>query len=94
MFVFEWDDAKSERTRHERGFGFEDAAMIFTGPDLEWCDVREAWGEVRVLAIGEADGVVLAVVYTDRQTDMGDVRRIISARPARRKERDLWRQFA
>lgn len=87
--LFEWDDEKSERTRRERGFGFDDAALVFTGPVLEWCDVREAWGEVRIVAIGKVDGVVLAVIYTER----GNVRRIISARPARRKERKAWQWF-
>ena len=44
------------------------------------------YGEARVRAIGEADGLVLHVVFTDR----GDVRRIISARLASRKERERW----
>lgn len=83
---FEWDDAKSDRNRQERGFGYDVAALIFDGPVIEWCDVREAWGEARVVAVGSVDGVILAVVYTDR----GDVRRIISARRARKKECALW----
>lgn len=29
---FEWDKAKSERTRRERGAGFLTAALIFAGP--------------------------------------------------------------
>jgi uncharacterized DUF497 family protein len=28
---FEWDDAKSERNRRERGFDFATAALIFEG---------------------------------------------------------------
>ncbi len=28
---FEWDEAKSDWTRRERGFGFEEAALIFEG---------------------------------------------------------------
>ena len=87
---FEWDDAKSENNRQERGFGFDFAALIFEGPVIEWCDVREAWGEPRIVAVGSADGILLAVVYTVRD----DVRRIISARRARKKERELWRSFA
>lgn len=43
-----------------------------------------------MVALGEAEGIVLAVTYTDR----GDVRRIISARLASRKERALWQSFA
>jgi uncharacterized DUF497 family protein len=88
--LFEWDEAKSERNRIEQGFGFDAAALVFQGSIVEWCDLRATWGEVRVVAVGSVDGVVLAVVYTDR----GEVRRIISARKARRKERELWRSLA
>ncbi len=83
---FEWDEAKSEKNRQERGFGFDLAALIFEGPIIEWCDVREAWGEARVVTVGSVEGAILAVIYTDR----GDVRRIISARRARKKEVELW----
>lgn len=84
---FEWDDDKSAKTLRERGFGFDRAALIFEGPVVEWSDIRESWGEDRVVAIGAVEGVVLAVVYNDRD----DVRRIISARRARKKEEELWR---
>ncbi len=83
---FAWDSAKSQRNFEERGFGFDAAALIFDGPVIEWCDVRDTWGEARVVAVGAVEGVLLAVVYTDR----GDVRRIISARRARKKEIELW----
>ena len=85
---FEWDDAKSAKNRRERDFGFDWAALILEGAVIEWSDVREAWGEDRVVAVGSVDGVVLAVIYTDRD----DVRRIISVRRARRKEEELWRR--
>lgn len=88
--LFEWNDAKSEQTRLERGFGFEDAIRIFEGPTIEWCDARSDWGEVRVVAVGDLSGRLLAVVYTDR----AEVRRIISARVARKKERERWQLFA
>jgi uncharacterized DUF497 family protein len=84
---FDWDPIKSERNRQERGFGFDFAALIFEGATIDWTDDRRDYGEARVRAIGEADGLVLYVVFTDR----GDVRRIISARLASRKERDQWR---
>jgi uncharacterized DUF497 family protein len=84
---FDWDPAKSERTRQERGFGFDFAALIFTGTTIEWPDDRRDYGEARMRVIGEAEGVVLHVVFTDR----ADVRRIISARLADRKERKRWR---
>lgn len=86
---FEWDEQKSERTRRERGFGFAEAVMIFAGPVLEWEDRRQDWGETRILAVGAVGDDVLAVVYTDR----GSRRRIISARKARKKERQAWRLY-
>ena len=83
---FEWDQDKGERNQRERGFGFAFAALIFEGETIEWPDDRRDYGEARVRAIGEVDGLVLYVVFTDR----GDVRRIISARLASKKERDRW----
>ena len=83
---FDWDDAKSRRNLLERGFGFDFAALIFDADTIEWIDDRLDYGEVRSRAIGEASGLILHVVFTDRD----EVRRIISARPVNRKERDLW----
>ena len=88
--LFEWDEGKSRRTLAARGFGFDYAARIFSGPTLEKQDNRRDYGEVRMQAIGETGGDVLFVIYTDR----GDVRHIISARLANRKERRLWHSFA
>jgi uncharacterized DUF497 family protein len=84
--IFDWHDAKHERTRSERGFGFDLAALIFEGRVLTQIDNREDYGETRIKAIGEVDGIILVVVYTDRD----DVRWIISARKANKKERALW----
>ena len=88
--IFEWDKAKSLRTRRERGFGFDYAASIFMGPTLEKRDGRRDYGEIRIQAIGRAGDDILFVVYTDRD----DKRHIISARLASRKERRLWLSFA
>ena len=83
---FDWHNAKQERNIRERGFGFDFAALIFLGRVLTQVDDRADYGETRIKAIGEAEGIVLAVIYTDRE----DVRWIISARKANRKERALW----
>ena len=84
--VFEWDDVKSDQNLRRRGFGFDVAACVFDGPTIEAVDDRRAYGEIRTRAIGLVDENVLVVVYTDRN----EVRRIISARKANRKERQLW----
>jgi uncharacterized DUF497 family protein len=88
--LFEWDEGKNQRTRKERGFGFEYASRIFLGPTLERQDDRREYGEIRIQAIGEVSDDILFVVYTDR----GDARHIISARLANRKERKAWQSFA
>ncbi len=84
--IFDWHDAKHERNLRERGIGFDFAALIFAGSVLTQIDDRKDYGEMRVKAIGEVGGVILAVIFTDRH----DVRWIISARKANKKERALW----
>ncbi|HZP19831.1 MAG TPA: BrnT family toxin [Bauldia sp.] len=87
---FEWDDEKRARTLRERGLDFETAAPIFAETFFEFVDERRDYGEERLVAIGAVGEEVLVVVSTMR----GGVRRIISARRANRKERELWRLFA
>ncbi len=82
---FDWREAKHKKNLEERGFGFDFVAQIFIGRVLTQIDDREDSREIRIKAIGEVDGVVLVVIYTDRD----DVRWIISSRKANRKERAL-----
>jgi uncharacterized DUF497 family protein len=86
---FEWDDAKSDQNLRQRGFGFDYAACVFDGPSIETVDERRAYGEIRIRAIGRVDENVLVVIFTDRNK----IRRIISARKANRRERQLWQSF-
>ena len=90
---FSWDPKKSEANWRVRGFDFAFASLIFGGPTLEREDRRHEYGERRVVAIGSADGICLAVVYTDRVDAVGEIeRRIISARLGNRQERRLYDQ--
>jgi uncharacterized DUF497 family protein len=84
---FEWDEAKSERNRMARGLPFALAIPLFAGFVLGGEDVRRAYGERRMIAIGRVESFVLACIYTDR----GTVRRVISLRRANRKERNAYR---
>ncbi len=86
---FEWDGAKSDQNLSERGFGFDYGACVFDGPTVETVDGRRAYGEIRIRAIGQVGENVLVVIYTDRNK----IRRIISARKANRRERQLWQSF-
>ena len=84
---FSWDSRKSHANLALRGFDFAFATLVFEGPTLEQVDVREEYGEARVIAIGLAQGVPLTVVYTDRPAGG---RRIISARRSNRREREAF----
>ena len=86
MTDYEWDENKNMKTFQERGFDFDYASRIFDGPVVEWESPRE--GEHRTKATGMVAGRYITVIYTWR----GGRRRIISARPARRDEKDAYAQ--
>lgn len=86
---FEWDDAKNAENRRKHGIGFEEAAEIFNGPVLTRADDRHH-GEVREIGFGFLDnGVVAAVAHTDRD----GVIRMIGARKATERERNLFHAY-
>ncbi len=82
----EWDEDKSARNEQLRGFGFDFAARLFVNDFFE--DQRDSheFGELRFVSIGPIDSLILTVIWTPR----GTRRRIISARPASRKEREIY----
>jgi len=90
---FTWDSRKSEANLDERGFDFAFTTLIFDGPTLERHDNRQDYGEMRIVALGIADGIPLTVVYTDRAEGGEIVRRIISARVSDRRERKAYREI-
>jgi uncharacterized protein len=79
---FEWDEAKDEANFAKHGFDFAHAIRIFDGAVRQFVDPRP-WGEQRIVATGRVEGEFITVVYTRRNGRY----RIISARPARRRER-------
>ena len=62
---------------------------MFDGPILQWTRLPQDYPEYRVMAVGRLNGVEVTAVFTpiDPQT-----RRLISVRPAKRKERNLYAQ--
>ena len=82
---FEWDEDKRLGNNEKHGIDFIDAATIWLGDVIDPATERSIAGEDRKMALGAAgqDETVIAVVYTMRE----GVRRIISARRARRYER-------
>ena len=85
----EWDEEKSAGNEELRGFGFDVAADVFAGDYIEATSGNRDFGELRYIAIGCVDGLIVTVIWTPR----GMNRRIISAHPSSRKERDIYRGY-
>ncbi len=79
-----WDPGKAWINLKKHGIHFSDAEFVLSDPYAISSEDEEAEGEQRHVAIGkDARGHILIVVYTYR----GENIRLISARPATRKER-------
>ena len=89
----EWDRAKNEINRTKHGIDFETAQLVFDDPCCVTFVERVADGEERRQAIGSIENIIiLVVVHTYREEVSDEVVRIISARPATRRERKLYAQ--
>jgi hypothetical protein len=84
MSQYEWNEAKRIATLEKHGIDFRDAIEVFETVHLE-LEARSDV-ELRRIAVGDLDGVTIAVVFTRRQ----DAIRIITARKARRDEREHY----
>ena len=85
---FEWDDEKQLSNVRKHGIDFLDAKEIWRGQVLEMPSAQKHHAEDRFVAIGQAAGRFLTVVFTWR----GNNRRIISARIARKDERENYQK--
>ncbi len=88
---FDWDTRKAAANRAKHGVGLEEALTAFDDPfALVAPDLIHSVGEERRWLIGTGDRGVLVVVFTIRQP--GEVYRLISARPASRRERRRYEE--
>ena len=93
LLEYEWSAHKSATNLAERAFDFSFASLIFEGESFQKVDDRRDYGEERFVSIGEADGITLTLVYTDRVAEDGrPVRRIISARRSNSNERKAYQR--
>lgn len=86
--LFEWDEDKDQANIQKHGVGFETAKLIFDDSVLTWQDNRRNYGEDRYISIGRVRTVLIVVVHTNRAGRI----RLISARPASRKERQAYHE--
>ncbi|MEB6379743.1 BrnT family toxin [Leclercia adecarboxylata] len=88
---FEWDANKAKSNLYKHGIRFEDAVCVFDDPYHLSRQDRYVNGEYRWQTIGLIKGVVVIVaVHTVRFESGAEIIRIISARKASLKERNLY----
>lgn len=92
---FEWDENKRLKTLRERKIDFVDMIDLWDDPRRqEVKDLRKNYGEPRFQTIGQVKFNIYFVVYTERVYEDGiEVIRIISARRANKKERELYEKM-
>ena len=84
--TFEWDPAKNQANISKHGVAFETAKRIFEGLVVTWYDDRREYGEERYVSVGRVGRALLVVAHTERDGRT----RLISARPASRRERKAF----
>ncbi len=87
-YLITYDPAKRARTLRDRNVDFERARDVFDGEHFSAPDLREDYGEERMITVGFLDGRMMIVVWTER----GDARHIISMRKANERERNKARR--
>ncbi len=86
---FEWDENKNDSNKAKHKIDFNFASKVFNDKNrINWEDKRIDYDEQRFITIGKIINAIVTVVYTMR----GEIIRIISARTAKKQERDLYNQ--
>ncbi|HEX9736382.1 MAG TPA: BrnT family toxin [Thermoanaerobaculia bacterium] len=87
---FEWDPGKAGSNLDKHGVSFDEAETVFADPlFLTFADPDHSIGENRLIIMGESsEGRLLVVAFAER----GEVVRLISARPATRRERRAYEE--
>lgn len=88
----EWDQSKSDANEAKHGLRFDQAAELLASETgfLGIYDEYHSDDEDRFIAIGPVGGILIVVVYAERDDD---VLRVISARTATKVERGMYEDF-
>ena len=81
---FIWDKEKNRQNIVKHGLDFIQASKVFDG--TLFSKPSHGDDEVRTMSVGRIENFTIAVIHTERDGKC----RIISARPASRKERDEY----
>lgn len=80
--IIEFDPAKDEANYTRHGVSLSLASELDWDAALVWVDERFEYDEMRMIALAPKTETLYYVAFVDR----GDVRRVISLRPANRRE--------
>lgn len=80
---FEWDEGKRQSNWQKHNVDFVAVTRIFQQETVRWVDNRKDYGEERINVLGEIEGEIFFVTYTERNSRY----RLISARRANSRER-------
>ena len=90
---FSWDENKAASNFEKHSISFEEAMLVFADLFLLMSQDRIENGEMRWQSIGEIEGIaVILVAHTWHDDDGEEYIRIISARPADKKEKRRYEQ--
>ena len=92
-YDFEWDAVKAPANARKHGVTFDQAATVFQDAlALTAFDAEHSQQEERWFTLGfDASGALLAVSHTFQASTPARIRvRLISARPATRRERQFY----
>ncbi|MFZ1940979.1 MAG: BrnT family toxin [Terracidiphilus sp.] len=94
---FEWDERKNLANQRKHGVSFVAASRVFLDPLFVSLKDRIQDAEQRWRTYGEVDGILLLMVAHTVREDIGqdetiEVVRIISARRATKRERQLYEE--
>ena len=88
----EWDEAKNLANQEKHGVSFSEAQELFLS-DADYLEIFDDYHsdrEERFIAIGPIVRGVVMVVFTERDEDLI---RIISARPATKREQQMYQRY-
>jgi uncharacterized protein len=88
---FEWDRQKAKANIAKRGVSFERAKAVFAD-ELAIIEPDNDATEERWRIMGLAEGVLIFVVYTEREIEGEQIIRLISRRQPTRAERKRYEE--
>ena len=85
---FVWDEAKRISNLEKHGLDFADAHRVLAGAMIVFEDMRESYGEQRMIGLGMLDSLVVVVVHLEDDNTI----RVVSMRGGTKRETALYFQ--